>query len=104
MAAVFSEPLAALTTVFTPPCPTSWLLTTTKTPSQLPPFPSPGPPACDPPGWGANLDAGGFRFYSPAICPSGFSVGPNCAVSRTRTAEGFPALTAGETAVYCVPR
>ena len=102
--AVFTEPLAALTTVFTPPCPTSWLMTTTKTPSQLPDFPVTGPPSCDPPAWATNLAGGGFQYYSPAICPAGFVVGPNCGITKTRTAEGFPTVLAGETAVYCVPR
>ncbi|ORY60288.1 uncharacterized protein BCR38DRAFT_477100 [Pseudomassariella vexata] len=103
MTASFASPLAALTTVFTPPCATSWLLTTTKAPSQYPPFPTTGPSSCDPPFWAENLSAEGFHYYSPAICPSGFVVGPGCEITKTRTAEGFPAVEDGETAVYCVP-
>jgi len=102
--ASFTAPLAALTTIFQPPCPTSWLITTTKIPSQDPPFPSAGPVTCDPPQWAANLEDPGFQYYSPAICPSGFAVGPKCEIKDARTNEGFPAITAGETAAYCVPR
>lgn len=104
MSTTFTPPLAALTTIFTPPCPTSWLITTNKVPSQDPPFPVASVASCDPPEWGANIDAGGFQYYSPAICPDGFAVGPNCEVANPRTAEGFPAIADGETAVYCVPR
>ncbi|KAK0715314.1 hypothetical protein B0H67DRAFT_645082 [Lasiosphaeris hirsuta] len=96
-------PLAALTTVFTPPCPTSWLLTNTKLISQLPVFPTTGPASCDPPSWAQNIAGGGFQYYSPAICPQGFAVGPNCGVIKTRTAEGFPPVAPGETVAYCVP-
>lgn len=98
-----TAPLAALTAVFTPPCPTSWLLTTTRLLSQYPAFPTTGPVSCDPPSWTANIASAGFHYYSPAICPQGFVVGPNCAVTKTRTNEGFPAIAPGETAVYCVP-
>ncbi|KAK3352210.1 hypothetical protein B0T25DRAFT_179523 [Lasiosphaeria hispida] len=98
-----TAPLAALTTVFTPPCPTSWLLTNTKLISQLPVFPTTGPASCDPPSWLQNIAGGGFQYYSPAICPRGFAVGPNCGVTKTRTAEGFPAVARGETVAYCVP-
>ena len=99
-----TAPLAALTTIFTPPCPTTWLLTTTKLPSQNPPFPSAGPSSCDPPAWNQNLEGAGFDYYSPAICPSGFSVGPFCyALVKTRTSEGFPAVASGESVAYCVP-
>ncbi|CAK7217332.1 hypothetical protein SCUCBS95973_003112 [Sporothrix curviconia] len=100
-----TAPLAALTTVFTPPCPTSWLVTTTKLPSQFPSFPGADPTtACDPPQWGINLSGEGFDFYSPAICPDGFEVGPNCLLTGTpRTTEGFPAVAAGETVAFCVP-
>ncbi|KAI0018025.1 hypothetical protein F4780DRAFT_795360 [Xylariomycetidae sp. FL0641] len=99
----FVAPLAALTTAFTPPCPTSWLLTTTKLPSQYPPFPTFGPSSCDPPAWDTYVAARGWAYYSPAQCPSGFTVGPGCVVTAPRTDEGFPPLTAGETAAYCVP-
>ncbi|ETS73813.1 hypothetical protein PFICI_14759 [Pestalotiopsis fici W106-1] len=98
-----TAPLAPLTTIFTPPCSISWLLTTTKVPSQFPPFPTNGPSSCDPPSWVANLKDKGFQYYSPAICPSGFEVGPSCEITKTRTAEGFPPVVNGETAVYCVP-
>ncbi|KAI1486762.1 hypothetical protein F5X96DRAFT_215065 [Biscogniauxia mediterranea] len=103
MPTTFTPPLDALTTIFTPPCPTTWLLTTTKVPSQSPPFPTTGPASCDPPSWDAYLDSGGFQYYSPAICPSGFVVGPSCEVTNPRTSEGFPAIAGGETAAYCVP-
>ncbi|KAH6855980.1 hypothetical protein B0I37DRAFT_66166 [Chaetomium sp. MPI-CAGE-AT-0009] len=98
-----TTPLAALTSVFTPPCPTSWLLTTTRSFSQYPPFPTTGPASCDPPSWRTNIARAGFHYYSPAICPQGFVVGPNCSITKTRTDEGFPAIAPGETAVYCVP-
>ena len=98
-----TAPLAAITSVFTPPCPTSWLLTTTKLPSQYPAFPTVGPSSCDPPSWRTNIAKAGFLYYSPAICPRGFVVGPNCGVTKTRTDEGFPAIAPGETVAYCVP-
>ncbi|KAM7220183.1 hypothetical protein V8F06_004511, partial [Rhypophila decipiens] len=98
-----TAPLAALTTVFRPPCPTTWLLTTTKLPSQYPPFPSAGAASCDPPSWNQNLDGAGFQYYSPAICPSGFVVGPSCDLGGARTTEGFPSVAPGETVAYCVP-
>lgn len=104
MTTSITAPLAALTTIFTPPCSTSWLLTSTKDPSQYPPFPTNGPTSCDPPNWAANIRDKSFQFYSPAICPSGFEVGPGCQVKDERTAEGFPAIQPGETAVFCVPR
>ncbi|KAI1419760.1 hypothetical protein F5Y12DRAFT_195512 [Xylaria sp. FL1777] len=103
MTATFTPPLAALTTVFTPPCPITWLLTTTKVPSQMPPFPSNGPASCDPPSWDEYLPQRGFEYYSPAICPSGFYVGPSCVITNPRTAQGFPAIQGGETAAYCIP-
>lgn len=101
-----TAPLAALTTVFTPPCQTSWLVTTTKLPSQYPSFPAAGPVAtCDPPAWASNLAGEGFQYYSPAICPDGFEVGQGCTLATTpRTAEGFPAVAADETVAWCVPR
>ncbi|KAK8874726.1 hypothetical protein PGQ11_005240 [Apiospora arundinis] len=95
--------IAALTTVFTHSCSQSWLLTTTRAPSQFPPFPTGGPASCEPPSWKDNIAAQGIRFYSPAICPSGFFVGPNCGVTKTRTQEGFAPVTSGETVAYCVP-
>ncbi|ERT01417.1 hypothetical protein HMPREF1624_02663 [Sporothrix schenckii ATCC 58251] len=101
-----TAPLAALTTVFTPPCPTSWLVTTTKLPSQFPSFPSANVavPTCDPPGWAGNLAGEGFQYYSPAICPDGFEVGDECILTGTpRTTEGFPAVAPGETVAWCVP-
>ncbi|KAI1279015.1 hypothetical protein F5Y07DRAFT_397514 [Xylaria sp. FL0933] len=101
--ATFTPPLAALTTVFTPPCPITWLLTTTKVPSQIPPFPTPAPASCDPPSWDQYIPERGFEYYSPAICPSGFYVGPSCIITNPRTAQGFPAIQDGETAVYCIP-
>ncbi|KAI1750491.1 hypothetical protein F4782DRAFT_246485 [Xylaria castorea] len=103
MAATFTPPLAALTTVFTPPCPITWLLTTTKVPSQFPPFPTAAPASCDPPSWDDYVLERGFEYYSPAICPSGFSVGLSCLITNPRTAQGFPVIQAGETAAYCIP-
>lgn len=104
MSATITAPLAALTTIFTPPCSISWLLTSSKNPSQYPAFPTAGPTTCDPPNWAGNIANKGFQYYSPAICPSGFEVGPSCQITKTRTSEGFPSVEAGETAVYCVPR
>ncbi|KAK3324522.1 hypothetical protein B0T19DRAFT_231828 [Cercophora scortea] len=98
-----TAPLAALTTVFTPPCPTTWLITTTKLPSRNPGFATTGSPSCDPPSWAESLDSEGFQYYSPAICPKGLAVGPSCLLSTTRTAQGFPAIEPGETAAWCVP-
>ncbi|KAI1778716.1 hypothetical protein F4818DRAFT_437525 [Hypoxylon cercidicola] len=98
---VFGDRLSELTTVFTPPCPITWLLTTTKVPSQYPAFPTTGPVSCDPPQWALNLAEKGFAYYSPAICPSGFTAG--CTISNEPTGEGFPPITAGETAMYCIP-
>lgn len=100
--AAFGNRLSELTTIFSPPCPVTWLITTTKVPSQYPPFPTTGPTSCDPPFWADNIAQKGFGYYSPAICPSGFVVG--CTASNDRSGEGFPAITAGETAMYCVPR
>ncbi|KAK4176469.1 hypothetical protein QBC36DRAFT_290510 [Triangularia setosa] len=99
-----TAPLASLTSVFTPPCSTTWLLTTTRLLSQYPPFPTAGPASCDPPSWNSNIAAGGFHYYSPAVCPEGFHVGPSCGLTRTRTAEGFPAVERRETVAYCVPK
>ncbi|KAI1298098.1 hypothetical protein F5Y03DRAFT_275231 [Xylaria venustula] len=103
MAVTFTPPLAALTTIFTPPCPITWLLTSTKVPSQIPPFPTGAPASCDPPSWDEYLSQRGFEYYSPAICPSGFYVGPSCIITSPRTGQGFPAIQGGETAAYCIP-
>ncbi|KAI3317392.1 hypothetical protein HD806DRAFT_372394 [Xylariaceae sp. AK1471] len=103
MPATFTPPLAAITTIFTPPCPITWLLTSTKAPSQFPSFATTAPVSCDPPSWGEYISQRGFEYYSPAICPSGFSVGPSCIITNPRTAQGFPAIQGGETAAYCVP-
>ncbi|KAI1330000.1 hypothetical protein F5Y16DRAFT_408885 [Xylariaceae sp. FL0255] len=100
----FTPPLAPLSTIFTPPCTITWLLTTTKLPSQFPPFPTPAPQtSCDLPSWGTYLSERGFDYYSPAICPDGFAVGSNCLITDPRTEQGFPAFKDGETAAYCVP-
>lgn len=98
-----AAPLASLTSIFTPPCPTSWLITTTRLFSQYPAFPTTGPSSCDPPSWTANLEGRGFQYYSPAICPQGFVVGPGCGLTKTRTEEGFPTVAPQETVAYCVP-
>ncbi|KAI0010839.1 hypothetical protein F4779DRAFT_576337 [Xylariaceae sp. FL0662B] len=93
--------IAALTTIFDHVCSDSWLLTTTKAPSQYPPFPTAGPASCEPPSWHENIDQKGFGYYSPAICPVGFTVG--CTIRSMRIGEGFPPIVEGETAMYCVP-
>ncbi|KAI1472129.1 uncharacterized protein F4812DRAFT_453944 [Daldinia caldariorum] len=98
----FGYRLEQLTTVFTPPCSITWLQTTTKVPSQYPSFPTGGPISCNPPSWEQNISLKGFAYYSPAICPEGFMIG--CTANDDRPGEGFPAITAGETAMYCVPR
>ncbi|KAI0542803.1 hypothetical protein GGR58DRAFT_171622 [Xylaria digitata] len=98
-----TPPLAALTTVFTPPCPITWLLTATKAPSQYPSFATGAPASCDPPAWDEYIPQRGFEYYSPAICPDGFYVGPSCIVTNPRTGQGFPAIQGGETAAYCIP-
>jgi hypothetical protein len=103
MTAAITPPLAALTTVFTPPCSITWLQTTTKVPSQYPTFATTAPSTCDPPSWGKYVAGRGFEYYSPAICPSGFSVGTSCIITNPRTAQNFPAIQSGETAAYCVP-
>ncbi|KAK5626725.1 hypothetical protein RRF57_002440 [Xylaria bambusicola] len=103
MTATFTPPLAALTTVFTPPCSITWLLTTTKVPSQFPPFPTTAAPSCDPPSWDEYIGERGFEYYSPAICPDGFYVGPSCIITNPRTQQGFPVIQGGETAAYCIP-
>ncbi|KAK8055339.1 hypothetical protein PG993_000566 [Apiospora rasikravindrae] len=103
MSKPLENPLAALTTVFTHSCSESWLLTTTRAPSRYPAFPTGGPASCEPPSWNDNIAFQGIGFYSPAICPSGFFVGPSCGVTKTRTQEGFPPVTSGETVAYCVP-
>ena len=98
-----TQPLAALTTVFTPPCPTSWIITSSKLASQFPPFPSDGPASCDPPSWGQNLAEKAFQYYSPAICPESFTVG--CfATNLPSPDEKFPSIESTETAAFCVPR
>ncbi|KAI0886456.1 uncharacterized protein GGS22DRAFT_128983 [Annulohypoxylon maeteangense] len=99
--AAIGERLSELTTVFTPPCPITWLLTSTKVPSQYPAFPTTGPSSCDPPSWVDNISQKGFGYYSPAICPSGFYAG--CTAKDDRIGEGFPPTSSGETAMYCVP-
>ncbi|TLD06022.1 uncharacterized protein PgNI_08042 [Pyricularia grisea] len=98
--------LAALTTIFTPPpnCATStWLLTTTEAPSEYPPFPTEGPSSCNIPRWEDNIDEGSYEFYSPAVCPSGFVVGPSCKSGQVKTSDDFPKVEAGETVAFCVP-
>ncbi|TLD11758.1 hypothetical protein PspLS_11670 [Pyricularia sp. CBS 133598] len=101
-----TAPLAALTTIFTPPpsCATStWLLTTTEVPTEYPPFPTQGPSSCNIPRWEDNIDDGSYDFYSPAVCPSGFVVGPSCTSVQVKTSDNFPKVEAGETVAFCVP-
>lgn len=71
-----TAPLAALTTIFEAPTPCSrtYILTSSKAPSQFPPFPTDGPASCVPPAWVENLSGKGFQFYSPAVCPQGNDV------------------------------
>src|SRR5207244_6353130 len=102
--ATITAPLAALTTIFTPPCPITWLLTSTKVPSAYPSFATTAPASCDPPSWGEYIAERGFEYYSPAICPSGFSVGPSCIITNPRSAQGIQASQSGGTAAYCVTR
>ncbi|KAK4226611.1 hypothetical protein QBC38DRAFT_222360 [Podospora fimiseda] len=99
-----AAPLASLTSVFTPPCPTTWLITTTRLLSQYPAFPTAGPSSCNPPSWRANIAGQGFEYYSPAVCPQGFVVGPSCGLTKTRAEEGFPTVAPQETVAYCVPQ
>ncbi|KAI8632208.1 hypothetical protein F5Y19DRAFT_492093 [Xylariaceae sp. FL1651] len=96
-----TPPLAAITTVFSPPCPTTWLLTTNQPPPDFPQFPTTGPTSCDPPLWRAYLDSKGLAYYSPAICPSGFSAG--CRISDPQVNRGFAPIQSDETMAYCVP-
>ncbi|KAK3988388.1 hypothetical protein QBC44DRAFT_102023 [Cladorrhinum sp. PSN332] len=99
-----AAPLTSLTSIFTPPCPTTWLITTTRLLSQYPAFPTAGPSYCNPPSWRANIEGQGFEYYSPAVCPQGFVVGPSCGLTKTRTDEGFPTVAPQETVAYCVPQ
>src|SRR3569833_3440239 len=86
-------PQAALTTIFTPPAfcggyvdASSWLTGPTSSSSCLPPFHS---------GAGYYDEA----YYSPAICPSGYTV--DC--TRFDDDQG-PTPLPSETAVICCPR
>ncbi|ORY70928.1 uncharacterized protein BCR38DRAFT_491602 [Pseudomassariella vexata] len=101
---IISAPLAAMTTAFDFPCPTTWLQSATTAPEHIPPFPTAGPSSCNPPAWASNVAGHGLQYYSPAICPRGFNVGPECKITKTRAPEGIPAIRSGETVVYCVPR
>ncbi|KAI1189195.1 hypothetical protein F5B17DRAFT_450435 [Nemania serpens] len=94
---------AAFTTIFTPPCSITWFPTATKVPSQYPPAPTQAIVHCEPSFWEKYIEERGFDYYSPAICPSGFYVGPSCIVTRPKTSEGFPAVQDSETAAYCIP-
>lgn len=116
MATTITAPLAALTTIFTPPsgCFQTYLITTTThTLSAYPSFSllaaDDPKTSCDIPNWSSNVGGKGYQYYSPAICPSGFTVGPGCTITQgngvAKTAQGFPAIDTarGETAAWCVP-
>lgn len=88
-----TAPQAAVTTIFTPPhfCggyvdDSSWLTGPSSLSSCLPGF---------------TLGAGWYdeAYFSPAICPSGYTV--DC--TRWDDDQG-PSLIPGETAVICCPR
>ena len=90
-------PAAALTTVWTPPCGLDrWFTEPNKDKILV-------PQSCRPPNWGAyftNVDGrGAGGYYSPAICPSGFTLG----CSRFSSDQG-PEPLPGETAYNCVQR
>jgi hypothetical protein len=79
------RPATAITTIFTFPCdrPDFWEV--------------PLPEGCTPPAW--NDYWGGAAYYSPAICPSGYTI---CG-ERWDTRQG-PNVEATETAMMCAPR
>jgi hypothetical protein len=81
-------PAAALTTIFTPPtgCPTA----VTSLPSQL---------SCMPSHYD-DYFYGSLGYYSPAICPTGYTIG----CSREPTGNAGPSVAATETAMICCPR
>jgi len=78
-----------LTTIFTPPagCPPyyDWDIATD---SQ-----------CQPPDFAPTLQTGG-GYYSPGVCPSGYTIGCTAAGTELNGWSIFP----GETAALCVPR
>ena len=81
-------PVAALTSVWTPPCGLDrWYKTVTD---------QPVPESCLLPSWSAYWFRTGIGYYSPAICPSGFAV----CHSRYDSGQG-PEPLPGETAMLC---
>ena len=87
------SPAAALTTIWTPPCGIDrWYYEPTTSTAV--------PLSCKPPGWAAYWDdIVSIAYYSPAICPSGFSIG----CTRYHASQG-PAPLSGESAYLCVQR
>ncbi|KAK3374674.1 hypothetical protein B0H63DRAFT_452521 [Podospora didyma] len=77
-----TRPAAALTTVYTLPCG---------------PYFDQYDSSCAPPNW-TSYWGGNVGYYSPAICPSGWTI----ACGRFASAQG-PALTFGESAGMCAP-
>lgn len=89
-----TAPQAAVTSIFTPPSfcggyidASSWLTSPSSLSSCLPNF---------------NLGVGWYdeAYYSPAICPSGYSAG----CTRFNDEWQGPPLISGETAIICCPR
>ncbi|KAK0651050.1 hypothetical protein B0T16DRAFT_72595 [Cercophora newfieldiana] len=87
MSATRVSPAAALSTIWDPPCGANAFVT-----------PGSGPTSCFPPNWSAYW-GGDVGYYSPAICPSGFT--PGCSKYASSGYQG-PATVSGETAWLCV--
>jgi hypothetical protein len=85
-----------LTTIFTRPSDCPW-------PLELPVMPPDTETrtvnftTCDPPRFSTVWKYG---FYSPGVCPSGYTIG----CSYTNYMGPAWSITPGETAVWCVPR
>lgn len=89
MATTRVSPAAAMTTVLTLGCgPLVWHPASTWTANY---------DLCYPPNWVNYWNT--HSYYSPAICPSSWTVG----CTRSYSDQG-PSVTAGETAMMCVPR
>jgi hypothetical protein len=80
-----TSPAGSLTTIFTPPCDIATVEDWSGT-------------SCYPRGW-SDYWFGNTGYYSPAICPSGYTI----ACSRYATAQG-PDVEPTETAALCAPR
>ncbi|KAL2121612.1 hypothetical protein VTJ04DRAFT_5639 [Mycothermus thermophilus] len=85
----------ALTTVWTPPPDCTWPLPTKE--FKYPPFTR---VSCAPPYW-EHAGRGWMGFYSPAICPSGYTVGTT--VPSTRRYYHDNPIHPDETVGICVP-